>query len=244
MAAWQQGMTHNQIFITQSATLQDQVGQEASTGVPNLRWRRPHIVPTERNTHHALRRGAGSRLPTQTCLRVCCAPLRCVCCPRCAAGGQELCQAAQCGGAGDGRGTLCMPACLCIHLRAACDARRRPLLVVQRGRQHGEPPTREQHVSQAVPQCAVYQCKLFLFYNIGASTSPTAAQVFAEAAAREYPTLRPGAIPAEAFPLFLSSRQFLRMLDGEGRGGSGWLGSLGWSRRRLLNLGCQREVLR
>lgn len=28
-------------------------------------------------------------------------------------------------------------------------------------------------------------------------------QVFAEAAAKEYPTLRPGAIPAEAFPLFL-----------------------------------------
>ena len=38
--------------------------------------------------------------------------------------------------------------------------------------------------------------------------------MFAEAAAREYPTLRPGTIPAEAFPLFLSSRQFLRMLDG------------------------------
>lgn len=36
----------------------------------------------------------------------------------------------------------------------------------------------------------------------------------AEAGAREYPTLLPGAVPPEAFPLFLSSRQFLRMLDG------------------------------
>lgn len=80
-------------------------------------------------------------------------------------------------------------------------------MLVRQGRQHEEAPTREQHVSQAGGSVR---------YHINASTSPSAAQVFAEAAAREYPTLRPGSIPAEAFPLFLSSRQFLRMLDGEG----------------------------
>ena len=46
-----------------------------------------------------------------------------------------------------------------------------------------------------------------------AVVAPEAAAAYAEATAAEPATLRD--VPPEAFPLFLSSRAFLRMLDGE-----------------------------
>jgi hypothetical protein len=51
------------------------------------------------------------------------------------------------------------------------------------------------------------------FGKLRAAAVPEAAEAIAEAAARKLHTLK--AVPAEAFPLFLSSRQFLRMLDGK-----------------------------
>ena len=51
------------------------------------------------------------------------------------------------------------------------------------------------------------------FGKLRAAIVPEMADVFAEAAAKELHSLK--AVPDEAFPLFLSSRQFLRLLDGE-----------------------------
>ncbi|KAI3424745.1 hypothetical protein D9Q98_008134 [Chlorella vulgaris] len=52
------------------------------------------------------------------------------------------------------------------------------------------------------------------FSKLRVAAVPELADVFAEAAAKELHSLHAEAVPAEAFPLFLSSRQFLRLLDG------------------------------